>query len=220
VVVNFQTLDKSIFMKSKSGFSLVELLVVVAIIGILAAIGTVGYNKYINYAKDAVTRSNLNELANALKVEDNKLNICSNFPADNPYANTTGNGYYCVNEIAKSSGLKNPEGIPMSDGIDPVNNPTYLGPNWIDQASNDTSEEYTTYDSAGNPVIRKRQGNVFFVSCMNDAFEWTGSTKFASLSVSETQKPQPFGLIAFFSDGHHEIVTLDLKNKIQAACRY
>jgi prepilin-type N-terminal cleavage/methylation domain-containing protein len=98
VVVNFQTLDKSIFMKSKSGFSLVELLVVVAIIGILAAIGTVGYNKYINYAKDAVTRSNLNELANALKVEDNKLNICSNFPADNPYANTAGNGYYCVNE--------------------------------------------------------------------------------------------------------------------------
>jgi len=52
----------------------------------------------INYAKDAVTRSNLNELANALKVEDNKLNICSNFPADNPYANTAGNGYYCVNE--------------------------------------------------------------------------------------------------------------------------
>jgi len=42
----------------KNGFSLIELLVVVAILGVLAAIGIVGYQKYLDSAKDAVTKAN------------------------------------------------------------------------------------------------------------------------------------------------------------------
>ena len=84
-------------MKNKSGFSLIELLVVVAIIGILAAIGTVGYNKYINYAKDAVTKANLAQLTEALKVEDAKLGTCS-----------TSDPIVCVNELATSANMKDP----------------------------------------------------------------------------------------------------------------
>ena len=44
--------------KSEKGFSLIELLVVVAIIGILAAVGVVGYQGYIDSTKKAVTENN------------------------------------------------------------------------------------------------------------------------------------------------------------------
>ena len=44
--------------KSEKGFSLIELLVVVAIIGVLAAVGVVGYQGYIDSTKKAVTENN------------------------------------------------------------------------------------------------------------------------------------------------------------------
>ena len=46
-------------MKNNKGITLIELLVVVAIIGILAAVGTVAYQGYIEGANKSATKSKL-----------------------------------------------------------------------------------------------------------------------------------------------------------------
>jgi len=67
--MNKKSLKKNLVVTLQKGFSLVELLVVVAIIGVLAGIGIVGYNSYIEYAADKVNEANAKLLADAINNE-------------------------------------------------------------------------------------------------------------------------------------------------------
>ena len=50
-------------MLKTKGFSLVELLVVVAIIGVLAAVGTIAYNGYVDGARKAAAQNAMQQIA-------------------------------------------------------------------------------------------------------------------------------------------------------------
>jgi prepilin-type N-terminal cleavage/methylation domain-containing protein len=67
--MNKKNFKKNLIATLQKGFSLVELLVVVAIIGVLAGIGIVGYNSYIEYAVEKVNEANAKLLADAIRNE-------------------------------------------------------------------------------------------------------------------------------------------------------
>ena len=60
--------------KLQKGFSLVELLVVVAIIGVLAGVGIVGYQSYTDSAKSRVAIANFNSVKRFVETELTLLN--------------------------------------------------------------------------------------------------------------------------------------------------
>ena len=57
----------------KKGFTLIELLVAVAIIGVIAAVGVISFNKFIESSKIAATKENHNSISNLVKT---KLSQC------------------------------------------------------------------------------------------------------------------------------------------------
>jgi prepilin-type N-terminal cleavage/methylation domain-containing protein len=67
--MNNEKIKKSFIFVLQKGFSLIELLVVVAIIGILAGIGIIGYDRYVEYTRRLANEANAKLLADLISNE-------------------------------------------------------------------------------------------------------------------------------------------------------
>ena len=98
----------------QSGFSLIELLVVVSIIGILAGLGIFAYDSYVEYSRRAVNEANARNLAALLNAERVTSKYCSGTGSPNPInklpqGSATSETYInCVNYLLAINSFTNP----------------------------------------------------------------------------------------------------------------
>ena len=107
-------------MKQK-GFSLIELLVVVAIIGILAAVGVVAYNGYTKHAKVAAVKANHKTIVQMISAKAMKCNLEDNIE----YLHVKSN----IPLITEKSSFSCSPTISINDFIKKMNEHVY-GMNW------------------------------------------------------------------------------------------
>ena len=97
-------------MNNKKGFALIELLVVVALISILSAVGVVTYNGYISNAQDKKTQSNFNQIVSTM---NNELANCRINPSARLFNNQNCDSLFepdvnAISSFFNASTLTNP----------------------------------------------------------------------------------------------------------------
>lgn len=96
------------FLRSKKGFTLVELMIVVAIIGILAGIAIPRYMNFIRRSREGATKGNLGAVRSALNIYYSDLEGI--FPVDctvSPFIGTGANQYLDAMPQANEACLAN-----------------------------------------------------------------------------------------------------------------
>ena len=134
-------------MKKQRGFTIVELIVVVAIIAILASIVMVSVSQYIGGARDAAVKGNLSQLptlATQWIVNGNSSDY-SGFFDDSNY------GYKVINAISSMPGGGSASGYDYSDSSYCYDRSDGLGPRWYAYGYSSTSNNFCI-DYTGNLV--------------------------------------------------------------------
>jgi prepilin-type N-terminal cleavage/methylation domain-containing protein len=202
--MNKNKIKKNIFFILQKGFSLIELLVVIAIIGILAGLGIIGYNSYIEYTRAAVNEANAKIIADTLNAERIKPNYCNNqtSSAINISARisdffSSPNYLNCVSRILTINNIVNPyTKLPYSSALD-FNTWWYNTPPWPETPTPNTMQWSMYYrdgeniwlnsgactDDVGGLVILSGEtdNNIFLATCKNDINEGQQAFKLFAL---------------------------------------
>ena len=152
----------------KKAFTLIELLIVVAIIGILAGVGIPMYNDYITSSKNAAIKGQFNKIVKYFSAELQKCNLGSNkifleqvncssrftrmpFGRDIEYALKT--SFTRIGYVDKNGNTKNAvrQGFISSAGCSKYPNLYYGDMAYdINDSSNPVTLKFTTCDTSGN----------------------------------------------------------------------
>ena len=97
---------KNVNAQNQKGFTLIELMIVVAIIGILAAVALPAYNNYTQKAR-------FTEVVNATAAAKSAVEVCAQ-AVDNTFANCDANSNGIPNTVAAGAGVV---GLTVADGV-------------------------------------------------------------------------------------------------------
>jgi len=212
--VFFRIISKSLSTIVRSGFSLIELLVVVAIIGILAAIGSVGYSRYIESARNAAIIAIAKQISDALQACDIN-NSCKDYvPSGGNPQNIVdvllgdGSG---TNGLIASLGSKNPwdntpingPTVQLGSGTPPFSGPLNLSP-FIGNIDGSTVGAYTFCGGLGHIYINTGNypsssggslppNGIQIAACTDSGLQ--GGSFGAGSGTGDVSSPAPFSLI-------------------------
>ena len=90
--------------RNNSGFTLVELLITVAVVSIVAAIAVYNYGSYIQKANRTDARSTLSRVATSLEKCRSLYSIYNHANCNVAFPVTSGEGFYSVTSVYNASG--------------------------------------------------------------------------------------------------------------------